>query len=252
MKFYSKEQLENSRIFYDKNPPKYMILFIIFVTILLLCCMIASNFIAKLYIVECTGIVDNRKSFFLTSKFEGEINQIYSKEGDYVNKGDPLFDLSIQVDNISKTQSLLANNDGVIHYYFNLKNGAIIQQNEIIAEISNTDIEDPLIVKAQIPAKDISKVKEGQYVKINVLGVNSQKYGLLSGEIEQISEIAEGTVQNPYDLYYTCTIKMENTILYSPNDQIIVKRSMPVVVQIIYDKETYWQWFMEVVFNIIH
>lgn len=139
-----------------------------------------------------------------------------------------------------------ANQTGYVHYLTPLKQGMAIQKTQTIAEISKN--EDNLkIVEAYINATDITKVKVGDDVNIAINGVNTQKYGTLKAKLEKIDigtitqETSNGNV-----VLYRCTISIKEQELKASNGETIKAiKSMPVVARIIYEKETYLDWILE-------
>ncbi|MBZ4283744.1 HlyD family secretion protein, partial [Streptococcus pneumoniae] len=80
--------------------------------------------------------------------------------------------------------SILASNEGTLHYLVPLKQGMSIQQGQTIAEVSGK--EKGYYVEAFVLASDISRVSKGAKVDVAITGVNSQKYGTLKGQVRQI------------------------------------------------------------------
>ena len=91
MKLYDKEELKDSRIFFDKNPPRYMSMLIIFITFCIFVGVCFSFVTIKLYVIKAEGIVNSSDNRYISSKTSGEVHSIEKKEGDYVQKGDRLF-----------------------------------------------------------------------------------------------------------------------------------------------------------------
>ena len=139
-----------------------------------------------------------------------------------------------------------AKNDGIVHYLMPVRVGESVAQGQNIAEISeneNTDFQ----IEAYIEAYDISKVKIGNNVKIALLGVNDQKYGVLQGKLEKIDS---GTlIQETSDgakIFYKCLISLQTWKLEA-NDGTFIEtiKSMPVEARIIYESETYYDWILK-------
>lgn len=154
-------------------------------------------------------------------------------------------ELSYALDEL-ETMNILATQSGSIHYITPLKEGMSIQQAQVVAEINEIKNE-KYIVEASIAASEISKVTVGDNTRIEIEGVNSQKYGYLTGHI---TEISNGTFYNDNEqggeIYYMCTISIEKNILESSSgDKIHISNSMPVNAKIVYNKETYFEWFLD-------
>ena len=102
------------------------------------------------------------------------------------------------------------------------------------------------MVEAYISAQDRTKIKLKDSVKVSINGVNTSKYGLLKGVVKSISDgTLTQTVGNEQQLFYQVNITLKNQSLTAKNDQIQVNASMPVTADIVYDKETYWQWLIK-------
>lgn len=84
MRLYNKDDLKSSRIFFDKEPPNYMTIFIFSITLITLMIIILSNFIHKSYIVNAPGIISTIDACYISSSNSGTIVNILKKEGDTV------------------------------------------------------------------------------------------------------------------------------------------------------------------------
>lgn len=177
--------------------------------------------------------------------------QLISELGtDRTNTNSQILDLEAQLkvaEGQSNLLSIKAINDGYVHYLSNLKVGMSVQQNQVIAEISMNQ-EDQLNVEAYIEASDITKVEIGNDVNIALVGINIQKYGTLKGKLVSIDT---GTISQETDsgnlIYYKCNISLTKTQLKATDGSTIkVLKSMPIEARIIYEKETYFEWILEI------
>jgi len=120
-----------------------------------------------------------------------------------------------------------------------------LQQNQVIAEIS-TQNEEEFIIEAYVNATDIAKITIGDKVNVAVGGVNSNKYGTIQGKLVFIDS---GTISQETEegnaLLYRVKIEISETILSSNDDEISLIKSMPVEARIVYEEETYLEWFLE-------
>jgi multidrug efflux pump subunit AcrA (membrane-fusion protein) len=94
MKLYTKEELKDARIFFDKTPPRFMSLFIIFLSLFIVLTIFAAQMIKKPYVVKAQGVVAVEGASYVASKGHGVITEIYAKPGDYVHEGDLLIVIS--------------------------------------------------------------------------------------------------------------------------------------------------------------
>ena len=145
----------------------------------------------------------------------------------------------------AKIYTITAQNDGILHYVSPLKVGMSVQQNQVIAEIS-TQQEENYLVEAYVNATDIAKIHVGDSVKVAVSGVNTMKYGTIKGKLVSIDS---GTINQEIKtgnlLLYRIVITIDEYQLKSKKDTIQLIKSMPVEARIIYEKETYLEWVLE-------
>ena len=143
-----------------------------------------------------------------------------------------------------KAYSILAPNDGTLHYMIPLKQGMSIQQNQTVAEVSSED--KAYYIEAFVLASDISRVFKEAKVDVAITGVNSQKFGTLKGRVRQIDSgtIFQETKEGNISLYKV-TIELETVTLKHDSETVVLQKDMPVEVRIVYDKETYLDWILE-------
>lgn len=139
--------------------------------------------------------------------------------------------------------SITASENGIINYVNPLKIGIPIQQNQLIAEITND--ESKFIVETYIPAMEISKVKLNDKVKIYIVGLNTTQYGDIDGILISIDSIPfmQETTQGK-SLFFRGIIELNSYEVKSKKDTVKLIKSLPVDVRIIYEQETYFHWFM--------
>ena len=153
-----------------------------------------------------------------------------------------------QINTYKKQDSLYdvkATQNGYVHILTTMKNGMTIQKAQTVAEISENK-ENNMIVEAYIQATDRSKVNVGNEVKVEIQGVNSQKYGTLKGKLIQINQ---GTLtqesNNGNIVLYKCEVSIKQKELSSSDGEVIrAIKSMPVIDRIVYEKETYMDWLL--------
>ena len=143
-----------------------------------------------------------------------------------------------------QSYKILATSDGVLHYVIPLKEGMSVQQNQTVAEVAGEDKDS--YVEAYVVATDISRVNEGARVDIAISGVNSQKYGTLKGKVCQIDSgtITQESKEGNLSLYKVI-IELETLSLKKDNETIFLQKDMPVEARIVYDKESYLDWLLE-------
>ncbi len=141
--------------------------------------------------------------------------------------------------------TVTSNTSGILHYQIPLKVGMSVQQGQVIAEISTLQDQN-YYVESYIPTTEISKIKVNQDVDVAVNGVNSQKYGTLKGKVKAIDT---GTItqqsQQGNQSFYKVEISLLTTTLKNKEEVIHIIQSQPVETRIIYNKETYLDWILE-------
>ena len=145
----------------------------------------------------------------------------------------------------SDLMELFAGYDGMVHYLMPIQRGLGLQAFQPVAQI-NSGENTKLVAECFISAQDRSKVAVGDSTKVALSGVNQTKYGLLQGEI---TSIGAGTIaQNAGDdtqLLYQVTIDLKETKLGDEADFVKAEASMPIIANIVYDEENYWEWLLE-------
>jgi len=133
----------------------------------------------------------------------------------------------------------------MVHYLMPIQRGLGLQAFQPVAQI-NSGENTKLVAECFISAQDRSKVAVGDSTKVALSGVNQTKYGLLQGEI---TSIGAGTIaQNAGDdtqLLYQVTIDLKETKLGDEADFVKAEASMPIIANIVYDEENYWEWLLE-------
>ena len=81
MKLYTKEELKDARVFFDKTPPRFMSLFIIFLMLFIVSAIFAAQMVKKPYVVRAQGVVAVEGASFVASKGNGVITEIYAHSG---------------------------------------------------------------------------------------------------------------------------------------------------------------------------
>src|SRR5699024_6926211 len=102
--------LKSSRIFFDKQPPRFMTMFIMFLIVLLVTSIIAAQFVKRPYVVRAQGTVSVEGASYLSSKTQGVVTAIHVQSGQFVEKGDIILELSSGNEGLQKsvTQAQIA------------------------------------------------------------------------------------------------------------------------------------------------
>ncbi|MBS6506803.1 MAG: HlyD family efflux transporter periplasmic adaptor subunit [Paraclostridium bifermentans] len=94
MKVYNLNELTNSRLLYDKRPPKFLNFIILTVLVLFIGFIIWSTSSIKTFVVKGQGIISDEEKSSLMAKVSGEVDEVHIEEGQFVKKGDLLLTIS--------------------------------------------------------------------------------------------------------------------------------------------------------------
>lgn len=91
MKVYNLNEITDSKVLYDKKPPKFMNYLVLIVTVLIGVGIVWANNNVKTFIIKGQGIVASEKKSYVMAKASGEIKEVFIEEGKEVKAGDVLF-----------------------------------------------------------------------------------------------------------------------------------------------------------------
>lgn len=104
MKLYRKEELKDSRLFFDKKPPVYLTFLGFFLIGLLIVGILSLNFIPKNYIVRAQGTIEANDKAYITPLVNGHVIEINQPEGSAVKKGEKLLTLSVGTEGVQESE----------------------------------------------------------------------------------------------------------------------------------------------------
>jgi multidrug resistance efflux pump len=104
LQVYNLNEITDSRVLYDKKPPKFMIYVVTIVLILILAFIYWSIKSVKTYVVKGQGLITTESKLNVMSKVSGEISEVFIEEGKQVNEGDTLVTLKPVESNIQTEQ----------------------------------------------------------------------------------------------------------------------------------------------------
>jgi multidrug resistance efflux pump len=87
---YSLNEITDSKLLYDKKPPRFMNYIIVVVLALVICFLVWSTKSVKTFIVKGQGIVATEKKSNIMAKVSAEVKEVYIEEGKAVKEGDVL------------------------------------------------------------------------------------------------------------------------------------------------------------------
>ena len=124
--------------------------------------------------------------------------------------------------------------DGYIHFNYSLNEGYFVQAGTEIVSISSD--QNNLICETYFNSSDIAKIKVGNKVKGNIIGLSQNDYGSIEGELISLASDATNTQDGQI---FKGIIKYENNKVSSKKNDIILKPGMSIENRIIYEETTY-------------
>lgn len=108
----SLDEIRESRLLFDKNPPAFGYILITVVAIFMTIAVVWSTKASKVYTIQAQGNVTNDESNYVMCSYTGEILDCSMKEGELVKAGDVLLLSKVQImtcsrHNWKKTGSLM-------------------------------------------------------------------------------------------------------------------------------------------------
>ena len=240
------EDIKDSRIVYEKNPPSFGYFFIAIITFLLAVTIVWSVKTNKVYEVVARGVVTNEDISYVVCNCAGEVEACNMKEGMFVNKGDELLAIkSMDLFAESDKKVIKATESGVLHMRSDIKQGMIVQSSMVMATISPKNVGD--IIDAYVSTADRAKIHEGDEVVISVDGLLQNVYGNIKGKVKKIdSDVTVSEGQNQTQQSFRIKISMDvNNLVGTSGDKVDIVNGMTVTSRITYDKVTYFDYVLD-------
>lgn len=98
------DELKESRILFEKEPPEFGYILIIVVAVFMIVALILSTKVSKIYYIQAQGTVTNDDSNYVMCSYTGEITDCNMLEGELVEAGDVLFSVKSTDYDIQQTQ----------------------------------------------------------------------------------------------------------------------------------------------------
>lgn len=94
MKLFTRQELKDARVFFDKQPPRYMTAFILFTIGVLVLSLIGAQLVKRPYIVKAQGTVTVEGTSYLAARTHGVVTELHVSSGQYVEKGESILSIS--------------------------------------------------------------------------------------------------------------------------------------------------------------
>ena len=123
MKEYSLSELKSSHLQYDKDPPKFVLYFVVIMIVFIVVIGVYSANVQKEEVLHTTGNIDAVNESYIQSPISGTVSSMNIDEGAYVSVGDTLFTV-VNKDNELQLQSYTS----LCDYYYSLMENYIRMQ----------------------------------------------------------------------------------------------------------------------------
>lgn len=122
MKIYSIKEMKDSRIFFDKNPPRFMTFFLYMMIVLLVILMLWSSKATKTYVVKSKGLVTSSYTANISNEVGGTIVEVLVKEGQRVQAGEVILRIDtesqdLQIDSVVNQKAFFERNLQLYNQY---------------------------------------------------------------------------------------------------------------------------------------
>jgi len=101
---YSLNEITDSKLLYDRKPPKFMVLIVLLVTALIAAFLVWADKSVKTYVVRGQGLVTTENKANVMASISGTVTDINAEEGKEVKEGDVLFALNPVDSNLQLNQ----------------------------------------------------------------------------------------------------------------------------------------------------
>ena len=203
------DDLKDSSIMYDKNPPKFMTAIVIVILISLIGAVIVADSSKKSEVIHSVGVIQSEDKVYIMSPAGGEIDDIYVTEGQYVEVGTDMITIGS-----SSLMAQLEMYTNVVNYNWSILGGYV----EMQKKVENYDIE-----------KNIN----ADYKNQNPFNANSTRfmYLIYEGFLEEMSNIAG---DSSHTLQEKRRILVDNTLMECER---VIREYEPTYKQALFQKE---------------
>lgn len=243
MKIYDYKDLTDSKILYDKNPPKIMRIIVLMLAVLFIVLAIFSVNTKKSSIVKFQGSVTSLNKEYVISPVGGSVTESYLQEGKRVRAGNVLAIVRApDVTDGEKEYFLTALSDGALHLNIPVRPGLAVQAGANLATILG---DNDLIIEAYISTADRAKIKINQHATVTVDGLAPTEFGYLNATVVCID--ADATIdEKTQSSFYKIKLKLDNKILTGRKGrEVSISPGLSTIVSILYDELSYFEYIKE-------
>lgn len=223
------------------------------------------NIIAKKDYIEIENLLNKNKSDLTITNMELEKNKLSLKdlnsekeitEKDYFNKNiikkiektKTINNLKSEIDslNINNKQQIIESKEkGTIVKIFKQTERSVVSPGEDLISILPENSE--LIAKAKILSSEIGLIEKGMKTKVKINTFPFQKYGLLNGEIINVSK--DAIKDEKLGWIYEVKIKLEKNYLKVENKEFYLQSGMECVSEIVIGDRRIINFFLYPIIN---
>ncbi|MBU5591220.1 HlyD family efflux transporter periplasmic adaptor subunit [Clostridium sp. MSJ-4] len=198
MRVYSLNEITDSKLLYDKRPPRFMRYIILIVLALITGFLVWSTKSVKTFMVKGQGLVTTEKKSNVMAKVSGEIKESYVQEGKEVKEGDLLL-----VFNSPESKYQLQQAEGQIEIFDKRIELLKRAENEAIKGINTFD-------KSNEDEKEFYNKLVNSYTKMKEFKVDEEALKKQNYSEEQINQYKDQMKIKKDQIYYETIISFSN------------------------------------------
>ncbi|AJC67303.1 MULTISPECIES: HlyD family efflux transporter periplasmic adaptor subunit [Dickeya] len=200
-------------------------------------------------VVSATGkTLSQSPQYRVQATVTGELNELYIREGQIVNIGDPLMRLDhspqqekASVNAPNELSLVVSPVRGMVkHILVDTTNGQVLPGRTLV-EI--TPLDDKLLIEARVPLKDIAFLRPGQEAVITFAAYDHTTFGSLKGCIEQISQ--DAMTDPAGNSFYLVRLRTQSNFLGTIDKPLLILPGMVAHMDIITGKKTLLSYLLK-------
>ncbi|WKV50099.1 MULTISPECIES: HlyD family efflux transporter periplasmic adaptor subunit [Dickeya] len=204
-------------------------------------------------VVHATGkTVSQSQRYRVQAQETGELSDMYIREGQIVNVGEPLMRLEhVQPSNpntsdagenkVDKLSLVVSPVRGIIRYILVDATTGQISPGRTLVEI--TPLDDKLLIEARVRLQDMAFLRPGQEAMMTFTAYDDTTFGGLKGYIDQISQ--DMVTDQAGNSFYLVRLRTEKNYLGSIDKPLLILPSMVANVNIITGRKTLLSYLLK-------
>jgi len=214
MQIYDKSRMKNSRMFYEQQAPKAIVVIMWMVLMLIISSFLFLSICKKIYTVEANGYVMSKDTTYVSSNVNGVLHKLCKQEGDYVEANETLLEVrggsgSVEIDTLHQKLTLVEKKIEAMNlfehslkeeinylspqneqqeYYEKMQYFELLKQDE---NSSNTNMQKNIDLKKQ----KLEELKHASKDDVDTFDMNEQEIEGLEKEIVELQQQIESVSQ---------------------------------------------------------